>query len=41
MDLNDKAQWFKDFNAGFVPILEFPSGEMVPESDIAIGYALE
>ena len=41
MDLNDKAQWFKDFNTGLLPILEFPTGEMAPESDIAIEYALQ
>ena len=41
MDLNDKAQWFKDFNGGMVPILEFPSGDLIPESNIAVEYALQ
>ena len=41
LDNDNKAQWFKDFNGGFVPILEFPSGEMVPESDIAVEFALQ
>ena len=41
LDNDNKAQWFKDFNGGFVPILEFPSGEMVPESDIIVEFALQ
>ena len=40
VDLNDKAQWHKDFNSGFAPVLEVPSGELIPESDIIAGYAL-
>ena len=41
MDLNDKAQWFKDFNGGMVPILEFPTGDLIPESNIAAEYAMQ
>jgi len=40
-DLNLKAQWHKDFNGGFVPILETPTGEMFPESGILINFAIE
>lgn len=33
-DLNDKAPWHVAFNGGSVPILETPSGDMIPESSI-------
>ena len=41
LDNDNKAQWFKDFNGGFLPILEFPTGEMVPESDIVVEFTLQ
>ena len=41
MDLQDKAQWHKDFNNGFIPVLEVPSGDLIPESNIVSDYALQ
>lgn len=41
MDLSDKPKWHTDFNKGFIPVLEVPSGEMFPESDINAQYALQ
>ena len=41
VDMNDKAQWHKDFNGGMVPVLEAPNGTMIPESAIAMQYALD
>ena len=41
MDLNQKAQWHLDFNGGFVPFLETPSGEMIKESGIIVQLAIE
>ena len=40
LDMNDKADWHKEFNNGFVPILEVPSGEMFPESNIVADFGL-
>lgn len=34
MDLNEKAQWHKDFNNGFVPVLETPEGTLIKESGV-------
>ena len=34
LDLNEKAQWHVDFNGGMIPVLEAPSGELIPESGI-------
>ena len=34
VDLNDKAQWHLDFNNGFIPVLETPAGDLIPESGI-------
>jgi len=39
--MNDKADWHKEFNRGFVPILEVPSGEMFPESQIVANFGLQ
>ena len=41
VDLNNKAQWHKDFNGGMVPIMETPHGDMIPESGIVAQYAIE
>lgn len=41
IDLNEKGQWHVDFNNGMVPVLEVPSGELIPESGIAAEYALQ
>lgn len=41
VDLNKKAQWHLDFNGGFVPILEAPSGDLIKESGIVIQLALD
>ena len=40
VDLNEKATWHKEFNNGFIPVLEVPSGELFPESTIVMEYAL-
>ena len=37
--LEDKAQWHLDFNGGFVPILETPSGTLINESGIIAEFA--
>ena len=39
LDMNDKASWHMAFNAGFVPILEIPTGEIFPESGIVTDFA--
>jgi len=39
--LGDKANWHREFNKGFVPILEVPNGTLIPESGIAVEYALQ
>ena len=41
LDLNNKGQWHKDFNTGVLPVLEVPSGELIPESGIIADYALQ
>jgi glutathione S-transferase len=41
MDLQKHAQWHLDFNGGLVPILELPSGKLIPESGIIIAFAEE
>lgn len=41
VDLDNKAQWHKDFNGGLVPILESPSGCMVNESGVIMDFAEE
>ena len=41
IDLNDKGQWHKDFNGGLVPVLEMPTGDLIPESGIAMQFAIE
>ena len=41
IDLNEKAQWHLDANNGFIPLLEVPSGDLIPESDIVTGYAMQ
>ena len=41
VDLHDKGQWHVDFNGGVLPVLEVPSGELIPESDILANYALQ
>lgn len=41
VDLNEKAQWHLEFNGGMVPVLEAPTGELIPESGIQVQYALE
>ena len=41
VDLNEKAEWHLAFNNGFIPVLEVPSGELFPESDINSNYALD
>ena len=41
INLNGKAQWHLDFNGGFTPILETPSGDLIPESGIVMSYGLE
>ena len=41
MDLQKHAQWHLDFNGGLVPILETPTGRMIPESKIIMAFAEE
>lgn len=41
VDLTNKAQWHLDFNNGFLPVLEVPSGELIPESQIIADYSLQ
>ena len=41
IDLNEKAQWHKDFNGGTAPFMEMPTGVMVPESGIIQQWAQE
>lgn len=41
MDLNEKAQWHKDFNGGMVPVLETPAGDLIKESGIVAQFAIE
>ena len=41
VDLQNKAQWHIDINGGGAPMLEFPSGDMIPDSGIIVQYALE
>ena len=41
IDLQDKGQWHLDFNKGFIPVLEVPSGELIPESGICSDYAMD
>ena len=40
-DMDDKKQWHKDINNGFVPILELPDGTLIRESSIVADYAVE
>ena len=30
-----------DFNNGFIPVLETPAGDLIPESGIVTNYALD
>ena len=39
--MNEKRQWHKDINNGFVPILELPDGTLIRESGIVAEYAIE
>ena len=39
--LNNKGQWHKDFNGGMVPVLELPTGDLLPESGILMQYAMD
>lgn len=41
MELGDKGQWHKDFNGGFVPILETTEGVMVNESGPLAQFACD
>ena len=41
VDLSDKAAWHLEFNRGFVPVLEVPTGEIFPESSIQMEYAMQ
>jgi len=37
----DKAQWFKDYNGGLLPILENPKGQMINESNVIYEFACD
>ena len=41
MHLQDKAQWHKDFNGGFVPVLESSDGRMINEHAVVAAFASE
>ena len=41
VDLNEKAEWHQELNGGFIPVLETPAGDLIPESDIVTQYAIE
>ena len=39
LDMADKGAWHKEFNGGFVPILENTDGKLFPESGIIEEFA--
>ena len=41
VDLNSKAGWHTEFNGGMIPVLEVPSGQLIPESQVIADYALQ
>lgn len=41
MDLRNKAQWHKDVNGGFIPVLETPQGDLIPESAVIADFAAD
>jgi glutathione S-transferase len=41
IDLGKKSDWHKEINGGLVPILEFPDGRLMNESQIIMFYAQE
>jgi len=40
VELNGKPDWFVE-TGGVVPVLETPEGDLIPESDIVVQYALD
>ena len=38
VNLERRAKWHYELNGGFVPILQLPSGEVVTESSIIMGF---
>ena len=38
---HDKATWFKEANGGMVPLMELPTGELIPESGVIAQFAIE
>jgi len=41
VDLEHKAKWHVDLNGGLIPVLEFPDGTLIYESNVIIDYAHE
>lgn len=40
-DLQVKAEWHKNFNGGFIPVLESPDGTMINESAVIANFACD
>lgn len=38
---HDKATWFKEANGGMVPLMELPTGDLIPESAVIAQFAIE
>ena len=41
IDLLNKAKWHVDFNGGLIPVLETPAGDMINESAVVQGFAVD
>ena len=39
--MRDRADWHYKINGGLIPILETPSGELIPESSVIAQYAVD